>query len=128
MLLGTFGGGEDEATGHLVEPGVVWVFHPGDPRFSLVDAGNCAHLHAPGLRNVVFGVHVGVLGTIPPPPPWGGFVLGAGGFFLEAGVAFVAGGGAWGGAFLVVVGGGWLHPTSHRIQKPISSLSCHLLW
>ena len=93
VFLGTFGGGEEEATGHLSELGVVWVFHPNDPRFSPVDTGDGAHLHAGGVRDGDFGADEGVVGTVPPP--FGG----GGGVVLGAGVAFVAGGLEGGGRF-----------------------------
>ena len=95
VFLGTFGVGEEEATGHLVELGVVWVFHPDDPRFPPVNTGDGDHLHTRGVRD--FGADEGVVGTIPP-------LLGGGGVVLAAGVAFVAGRGS-GGAFLVGRGG-----------------------
>ena len=93
VVLGTLGGGEEEATGHLVERRVVWVFHPDDPRFPPVDTGDGAHLHARGVQAVDFGADEGVVGTIQR----GGVVLGAG-------VTFVAGWGL-GGVLLVVLGG-----------------------
>ena len=98
VFLGTFGGGEQEATGHLVEPGVVWVFDPDDPRFSPVETGDSAHLHARGVRDVDFGADEGVVGTIPPHFGW---------------VAFVAGGGGGGGGGRFFVGGG--HGSIRRV-------------
>ena len=110
------GGGEEEATGHLVL-GVVWVFYLDDPRFPPVDTGDDAHLHAPGVRDVVFGDDEGVVGTIPPPPLWGG---------LSWGRAFVARGGGLRGA--ISCWGGWLHLMSHGTQHGIWSFSCHHFW
>ena len=74
VFLGTLGGGEEEATGHLVGCGVVWVFHPDDPRFLLVATGDSAHLQARGVRDLDFGADEGVVGTTttPPPPVWAG--------------------------------------------------------
>ena len=92
VFLGTLEGGEEEATGHLVELGVVWVFHPNDPRFPPVDTGGGVHLHARGVRD--YGADEGVVGTIPPPK-----VLGAGVASL-AGAGLGGGGGGnscWGG-------------------------------
>ena len=109
MFLGTFGGGEEEATGHLVELVVVCVFHPDDPRFSPVDTGDGAHLHARGVRHVDFGADEGVVGTIPIK----------GGVVLVAGVAFVAGGGG-GGRFLVGGGDGCIRQVI-RLKSPFGA-------
>ena len=70
VFLGGFGGGEDEAAGHLLEGAVAWVFHPDNPRFPQVDTGDGAHLHTRGGRVVDFGADEGVSGT--RPPFWGG--------------------------------------------------------
>ena len=96
-------------TGHLVELGVVWVFHQDDPCFSPADTGDGTHVHARGVRDVDFGADEGVVGTIKG----GGGCLGGGGD--------LCGGGGLGG-------GGWLDRTSHRTQKPIWSFSCHVFW
>ena len=84
LFLGTFGGGEEEATGHFVELEVVSVFHQDDPRFSAMDTGDGAHLHAVGYGTWTL---VPTRGSAAPSPPLGG------GGVLEAGVAFVALGG-----------------------------------
>ena len=98
MFLGTLGDGEEEATGHLIERGVVWVFHPYDPRFPPVDTADGAHLHARGVRDVDVGADERVLSTIPPPL-WRGR-----GVVLGAGVAFVAVGGLGGRACFLLGG------------------------
>ena len=79
VFLGGFGGEEDEATGHLVVRGVARVFHPANSRFSPVDTGDSAQLHARGVRDVEFGADEGVVGTIPRPLGGGGGSLGGGG-------------------------------------------------
>ena len=102
VFLGTFGGREEEAIGHVVELGVIWVFHPADPRFSPVDTGDGAHLHACGIRDVDFGADDGVVGTM--------LFGGGGGVVLGGGWPSWPGGGAgWGGAFL---GGGGMAPSN----------------
>ena len=98
MFLGGFGGGEEEATGHLVERGVFWVFHPSDPSFPPVDTSDGAHLYALGARDVDFGADEGVVGTISPP------FLGRAGCFGGAGGLCGPGGG--GGCFFLEGGGG----------------------
>ena len=42
LFMGTLGGGEEEATGHLVELGVARVLHPDDPFFPPMDSANGA--------------------------------------------------------------------------------------
>ena len=118
VFSGTLGGGEKEATGHLVELGVVWVFHLDHPRFPPVDTGDGAHLHTRALRDVDFGADGGVVGTIPPP--LGGEVV----------LWPLWPGSAWGGwgAFPFGGGGGWLHQMSHWTQNAIWSFSCHHFW
>ena len=114
VFLGTLGAGEEEATGHLVELGVVWVFHPDDPCFPTMDTGDGARLHACGVRVVDFGTDGGVVRTTPPP-------LGGGGVVLAAGVAFVARGGGLGGQrFLLLLGG--VAPSN---ENAIWGFSCH---
>ena len=80
--------------GHLVELGVVWVFHLDHPRFPPIDTGDGAHLHARGVREVDFGADEGVVGGIP------NLVLFWGrGWPLWPGSACAGGGGVscWGG-------------------------------
>ena len=96
VFLGTFGGGEDEAAGHLVDLRFVWGFHPENPRFSPVDTDDGAQLHALGVRGVDFGADKGVIGTIPP-------LLGGGG--LGGGDGLRGRGGGWGGGFFLWGGG-----------------------
>ena len=97
VFLGRFRGGEEEATGHLVERGVASVFHPNDSRFPPVDTGHGAHLHARGVRHVDFGADEGVVGTSRPPLPFVGGCLGGGGGLcgrrggLGAGLSLIGG-------------------------------------
>ena len=109
VFLGTLDGGEEEATGHLVELGVVWVFHLTDPHFAPVDTGDGAHLHARGVQHVDFGADEGVVYTIPPPP--------LGGVCLAGGVG-LCGQGGLGGLFLV---GGGVAPSDESWDS-----KCHL--
>ena len=102
VFLGRFGAGEQETTGHLIERGVVWVFHPNEPYFPLVDTGDGAHLHARGVRDVDFGADEGVVGTILPPLGGGGGCLGGGGGLCGRG----GGGLGRAGLFLIWGGGG----------------------
>ena len=113
MFLGALGGGEEEATGHLIDRGVLRAFHPYDPRFPPVHTGDGAHLHTRGVRDVDFGADERVIGIIPPP-------LGGGGVVLGAGVAFVAGGGGVGGAGLFLAGGGGMAQSNES-----SDSKCH---
>ena len=41
VFKGGLGGGEEEVAGNLVERGVVWVFHPDNPRIPPVDRARC---------------------------------------------------------------------------------------
>ena len=116
VFLGGFGGGEEEATGHAVERGVVWVFHLDNPRFPPVHTGDGAHLHARGVRDVHFGADEGVVGTISPPLGGGG-----GGSWRRGWPLWPGGGGGLGGAGLSLIGGGGAAPS----DEPADS-KCHL--
>ena len=71
----SLGRGEEEAAGHLVERGVLLVFHPDNPRFPLLDLGDGAHL-GPWGTGCGLWCPRGVVCT--PPPLWGGLCWGQG--------------------------------------------------
>ena len=70
VRLRSFGRAEDEVALHLIELGVVRVFHPNNPALAGVDTGDGAHLYPAPIWDVGGSPHKG------GAPPWVGVVRG----------------------------------------------------
>ena len=78
--FGFFGGGQEEAAGHLVKGGVAWVFHLDNTTLVAMDPTNGAELQPPVAGDVGDGPDHWVLGTVAHLWGWGGgFGRGGGG-------------------------------------------------
>ena len=77
--FGFFGGGEEEAVGHLVKGGVAWVFHPDNTTLVAMDTASGVHLHPPGVGDAGDSPDDWVLGTVAYLEGWGGGFGGGGG-------------------------------------------------